>query len=74
MIREGDPRIEISSYLMLVGELLYLAHTRPDISYLVNILSQFMHSPCRSHFQAALRVLRYIKGTTRQGLAFKKIS
>ena len=69
---EGDPKIEVGSYQRLIGKLLYLAHTRPDISYPVNVLTQFMHSPQRSHYQAALRVLSYLKGTVGLGLTFKK--
>ena len=67
---EGDPKIEVGSYQRLIGKLLYLSHTQPDISYTVN--AQFMHSPQRSHYQAALRVLRYLKRTVGLGLTFKK--
>ena len=62
----------MNSYQKLIGKLLYLSHNRPDISYSVNVLSQFMHSPRRSHFQAALRVLRYLKDTIGLGLTFTK--
>ena len=44
-LKENDPSIEKTSYQKLIGRLLYLSHTRPDISYSVNLLSQFMHSP-----------------------------
>ena len=56
-LNENAPNIEKSSYQKLVGRLLYLSHNRLDISYSVNVLSQFMHSPQQSHFQAAQRVL-----------------
>ena len=69
---EGDPKIEVGSYQRLIGKLLYLSHTWPDISYHVNVLTQFMNSPQRSHYQAALRVLRYLKRTVGLGLTFKK--
>ncbi|XP_070013007.1 uncharacterized mitochondrial protein AtMg00810-like [Nicotiana sylvestris] len=55
-------------YCRLVGKLNFLTNTRPDLSYSVQLLSQFMHSPCEGHFQAALHVLRYVKGTVGQGL------
>ena len=69
---EGDPKIEVGSYQRLIGKLLYLSHTRSDISYPVNALTQFMHSPQRSHYQATLQVFRYLKGTVGLGLTLKK--
>lgn len=49
------------SYQRLIGRLVYLTITRPDISYAVQTLSQFMNSPKQSHLDAAMRVVRYIK-------------
>ena len=69
---DKDPRIENTSYQKLIGKLLYLSHTRPDICYTVNVLSQFMHSPRNSHFQAANRVLKYLKGTPGLGISYRK--
>ena len=71
-VLESDPKIEISSYKKLIGKLLYLSHIRPDICYTVNILSQFMHPPRNSHFQAANQVLRYLKGTSGLGITYQK--
>lgn len=50
-----------SRYQNLVGKLLYLTMTRPNISYDVHNLSQFMHIPKMSHIQGALRIVRYLK-------------
>ncbi|XP_039165828.1 uncharacterized protein LOC108958244 [Eucalyptus grandis] len=50
-----------SSYQRLVGKLIYLIMTRPDISYAVQTLSQFMHSPKQSHLNAAFKVMKYLK-------------
>ena len=69
---EAEPRVEISSYQKLIGKLLYLLHTRPDICYTLNVLSQFMHSPRNSPFQAANRVLRYLKGTAGLVITYRK--
>jgi len=59
---------DITSYQRLVGKLLYATITRPDISYAVQTLSQFMQSPKKSHLEAATRVVRYLKGTDGQGI------
>ncbi|XP_015159193.1 uncharacterized mitochondrial protein AtMg00810-like [Solanum tuberosum] len=54
---------DITSYQRLVGKLLYVNITRPDISYAVQTLSQFMQSLKRSHWEATTSVVRYLKGT-----------
>ena len=59
-------------YQRLVGRLIYLSHTRPDIAFSVSMVSQFMHSPGPEHFEAVYRILRYLKGTPGKGLLFKK--
>ena len=52
-LNECEEKVDIGRYQRLVRKLIYLVHTRPDISYAVNILSQFMHSPRGSHLQEA---------------------
>jgi hypothetical protein len=49
-------------YIKLVGRLLYLTTTRPDICFAAQFLSQHMATPFQSHYNAALRLLRYLKG------------
>ncbi|KAM2925447.1 hypothetical protein FF1_042962 [Malus domestica] len=61
-----------TEYRSLVGGLQYLTWTRPDIAFAVNQLCQFMHAPRDQHFQAAKRVLRFLKGSFSQGLWFTK--
>ncbi|XP_019082667.1 PREDICTED: uncharacterized protein LOC109125483 [Camelina sativa] len=57
-------------YRQLVGSLQYLSFTRPDISFTVNRLSQFMHRPTQEHWQAAKRILGYLAGITTHGIFF----
>lgn len=46
----------------LVGRLIYLCHTRPDISYVVSVVNRYMHDPRSGLLEAAHRILRYLKG------------
>ncbi|GJS22083.1 hypothetical protein Tco_0450715 [Tanacetum coccineum] len=62
----------ITEYKKIIGKLIYLTHTRPDISYSVHCLSQFMHKPLRYHVKIALRVLRYLKGNLGKGIHIVK--
>lgn len=59
---------DASCYRHLIGCLLYLTVTRPDITYSVQILSQFLDSPKQSHYHAAMQVLRYIKNSPGRGI------
>lgn len=59
-------------YQRLVGRLIYLSHTRPDIAYAVSVVSQFMHSPSEAHMDAVTRILRYLKMAPGRGLVFSK--
>jgi len=62
MSSSDDPLLkDPTSYQRLVGKLIYLTMTRPDICYAVQTLSQFMHSPKQSHMNAALKVVKYLK-------------
>ncbi|XP_071739433.1 uncharacterized mitochondrial protein AtMg00810-like [Rutidosis leptorrhynchoides] len=57
-------------YRSLIGAHQYLTITRPDLSYAVNQVSQFLQAPTTDHFQAVKRILRYVKGTLTFGLTF----
>ena len=64
--------VDKNMYQRLVGRLIYLAHTQLDITYLVSVISQFMHDPREPHLKAAYRVLHYLKGNLGKGILFKK--
>ena len=59
-------------YQRLVGKLIYLTHTRPDISYAVSVVSQFMHDPSDRHMDAVNRILAYLKSSPGKGIMFSK--
>ena len=70
---ENDKLLKnFTSYQKLVGKLIYLTMTRPDISYVVQCLSQFMHAPLQSHMNLGLRVLKYLKLAPGSGIGFNK--
>ncbi|XP_070679503.1 uncharacterized protein [Malus domestica] len=61
-------------YQRLVGRLIYLSHTRPDIAYAVSVVSQSVHSPSEAHMDVVTRILRYLKMALGRGLVFSKNS
>ena len=69
--QSGDP-VDRETYQRLVGRLIYLCHTRPDISYAVSVVSRYMHDPRTTHLEVVHRILRYLKGTPGKGLWFRK--
>jgi hypothetical protein len=67
---DGAPLEDPSRYRHLVGSLVYLTVTRPDIAHAVHILSQFVSAPTSVHYGHLLRVLRYLRGTKTQYLFY----
>ncbi|XP_030479381.2 uncharacterized mitochondrial protein AtMg00810-like [Cannabis sativa] len=72
--QQGEPLTNPSTYRQLIGKLLYLTLSRPDITYAVNTLSQFMANPRTPHMQAVSHLLRYLKGSPGQGLLYPRNS
>eukprot|EP00253_Pinus_taeda_P002279 PITA_02279 len=64
--KDFDP----SLYKSIVGSLMYLTATRPDIMFAVSLISRFMERPKEAHWQATKRILRYVKGTKRFGILY----
>ncbi|XP_062093361.1 uncharacterized mitochondrial protein AtMg00810-like [Humulus lupulus] len=71
---DGTPLHDPTLYRTIVGSLVYLTITRPDIAYAVHIVSQFVASPTTVHWAAVLRILRYLRGTIFQSLLFPSTS
>ncbi|XP_021974388.1 secreted RxLR effector protein 161-like [Helianthus annuus] len=73
-LSKEDPEefIDEGVYRSLVGSLMYLTNTRPDIMFAVSKVSRFMECLKRSHWEAAKRILKYIKGTQELGITYSK--
>ena len=71
---DGEPLADPTRYHHLVGSLVYLGVTRPDISYAVHILSQFVSAPTQIHYSHLLRILYYLRGTISCHLFFSRSS
>lgn len=69
---DGAEKVDEGLYRSIIGCLMYLTATRPDIMYSVSLLSRYMHCASEVHYKAAKRVLRYIKGTLQLGIKFEK--
>jgi len=63
---------DIPAYRRLIGRLLYLNTTKPDITFITQQLSQFLSNPTQTHYNAAIRVLRYLKGSPGHGIFFPR--
>ncbi|XP_042379979.1 uncharacterized mitochondrial protein AtMg00810-like [Zingiber officinale] len=68
---EEGSKVNATMYKQLVGSLMYLTVTRPDLMYVVSLISRFMISPTELHLQAVKRVLRYLKGTVDLGVFYQ---
>lgn len=69
---DGDLLPDPHMYRRLVGSLTYLTITRPNISYAINLISQFMNAPRHLHLAVEKRIIIYLLGTSTQSLFFRK--
>ncbi|KAL0444074.1 UNVERIFIED_CONTAM: hypothetical protein Slati_2130100 [Sesamum latifolium] len=69
-LEAGNALPNAEAYRRHIGRLLYLGFTRPDISHATKQLSQFLQAPCKQHWDAALLLLEYLKGTQHKDFFF----
>ena len=73
LMKNGDGvRVDSTFYKKIVGSLMYLTATRPDVMFVVSLISRFVDCPTELHLQSAKRILRYLKGTIDFGVFYKK--
>ncbi|RVW62922.1 Retrovirus-related Pol polyprotein from transposon RE1 [Vitis vinifera] len=71
-VEPNQVSIDKGRYQRLVGRLMYLAHTRPNLAYALSVVSQYMHNPGEQHMNAVMRILRYLKNAPGKGILFAK--
>ena len=69
---DGEKLEEPSAYRSLVGSLLYLTATRPNLMFPAGLLSRFMSSPSNVHMEVSKRILKYVRGTTNLSIVYSK--
>eukprot|EP00253_Pinus_taeda_P009257 PITA_09257 len=62
LVSSTSPEVDATLYCQLLGKLLYLTHTHPDLSFAVGLVARFMQNPRESHWKVAKRILRYVQG------------
>ncbi|CAI8615091.1 unnamed protein product [Vicia faba] len=65
-------KVDSTKYKQIVDCLVYLAATRPDLMYVLSLISRFMNYPTELHMHAVKRVLRYLNGTINLGIMYKR--
>ncbi|KAL2344532.1 hypothetical protein Fmac_005817 [Flemingia macrophylla] len=71
-IEEDSPKVDQTQYRGMIGSLLYLTASRPDIMFSVCLCARFQADPREVHLKAVKRIFRYLKGTINIGLCFRR--
>lgn len=69
---EEAEAIDETTYKQLIGKLIYITHSRPDIAFSVNFLSKFTHKSSKYHYGVAKHILRYLVGTKDFAIFYKR--
>lgn len=69
---DNGKRVDAANFKQMVGCLMYLLATRPDLAYVVCLIARYKEKPTEMHFAAAKRILRYLKGSLQYGILYKK--
>ena len=69
-----SPKVDATLYHQLVGNLLYLTHSRPDISFTVGLVARYMQHPHESHWKVAKRILQYIRRIVQFGINYSTVA
>jgi hypothetical protein len=65
-----SPKVDATLYRQLVGSLLYLTHTRPNLSFVVSPVARYIQTPHERNWKVAKRILRYVYGTVQFGIQY----
>jgi hypothetical protein len=70
LVNTSSELIDAMLYRQIIGSLMYLKNTRPDVCFVVNTLTQFLVEPRHVHLVVAKHVMRYLKGTLYYGISY----
>ena len=71
---DGTMNADARRYRSMVGGLIYLIHTRPDLAFAVGVVSRFVSEPTVQHLGAVKRILRYVSGTMDFGIHYEHVN
>ena len=67
---ENGVLVDLTLYRSMIGNLLYLTASRPDIAFSVGVCARYQANPKESHIRAVNRIIKYVNGTTDYGICF----